>query len=415
MSSNKFLEYFMINVAVLGFGVVGSGTAALITENAELIKNKVGDDVYVKRILDLRDFPDSPFADRITHDVNDIINDDEISVVCEVIGGLHPAYEFTVAALNAGKSVVTSNKEIVATLGVELLEIAAKNGVSYMFEAAVGGGIPVLRPLAEDLATVNRIERVDGIVNGTTNYILTRMKEDGASFADALAGAQRNGYAEADPSADVEGKDTCRKICILGAIAFGKLLDVKNISTQGITALSLSDIENAEKMGYSVKLIGSAFKDECGKIVELVRPCLVAHENPLSHISDVFNGVSVRGNYVGDVMFYGRGAGSEPTASAVASDVIRIASGAAVKTVPWVPATADETGSAADFASKYYVCAETADVSAVEKHFGKIDKIVAGSGKVAFIPAAKLSLNEVNATAFKANADFAISAIIEVL
>ncbi len=405
----------MINVAILGFGVVGSGTAALITENAELIKDKVGDEVYVKRILDLRDFPDSPFADRITHDINDIINDKDISIVCEVIGGLHPAYEFTVAALSSGKSVVTSNKEIVATFGVELLEIASKNGVSYMFEAAVGGGIPVLRPLAEDLATVNRIERVDGILNGTTNYILTRMKEDGASFADALLGAQKNGYAEADPSADIEGKDTCRKICILGAIAFGKLLDVKGIFTEGITSLALSDIENAEKMGYSVKLIGSAFKDDCGNIVELVRPCLVAHENPLSHISDVFNGVSVRGNYVGDVMFYGRGAGSEPTASAVASDVIRIASGAACKPALWVPAAADETGCAAEVAARYYVCAETNDISLVEKHFGLIDKLIAGNGKTAFLLKEKLSLNALNKTVDEARADFAVSAVIEIL
>ena len=405
----------MINVAILGFGVVGSGTAALITENASLIKSKVGDEVYVKRILDLRDFPDSPFADRITHDINDIINDSEISVVCEVIGGLHPAYEFTVAALNAGKSVVTSNKEIVATLGVELLEIAAKNGVSYMFEAAVGGGIPVLRPLAEDLATVNCIKRVDGILNGTTNYILTRMKEDGASFAYALLGAQKNGYAEADPSADIEGKDTCRKICILGAIAFGRLLDVKNISTVGITSLELSDIENAEKMGYSVKLIGSAFKDGGGKIVELVRPCLVAHANPLSHISDVFNGVSVRGNYVGDVMFYGRGAGSEPTASAVASDVIRIASGAAVKTVPWIPATEDETGCAADASAKYYVCAETDDVALIEKHFGRIDKLIAGDGKTAFILCEALTLNDIGEAVNRASSELDVSAVIEIL
>ncbi len=405
----------MINVAVLGFGVVGSGTAALITENAELIKNKVGDEVCVKRILDLRDFPDSPFADRITHDINDIINDKDISVVCELIGGLHPAYEFSVAALNAGKSVVTSNKEIVATLGVELLEIAEKNGVSYMFEAAVGGGIPVLRPLAEDLATVNCIERVDGILNGTTNYILTRMKEDGASFADALLGAQKNGYAEADPSADIEGKDTCRKICILGAIAFGKLLDVKNISTVGITLLALSDIENAEKMGYSVKLIGSAFKDDSGRLVELVRPCFVAHENPLSRISDVFNGVSVRGNYVGDVMFYGRGAGSEPTASAVASDVIRIASGAAVKTVPWTPAAADETGCAADTQAQYYVCAETNDIALIEKHFGKMDKLIAGDGKTAFVMKKKYSLNALKTVLNNASSDIAVSAVIEIL
>ncbi|MBQ2733252.1 MAG: homoserine dehydrogenase [Clostridia bacterium] len=405
----------MINVAVLGFGVVGSGTTALITENAELIKNKVGSDVYVKRILDLRDFPDSPFADRITHDINDIINDEDISVVCELIGGLHPAYEFTVAALNAGKSVVTSNKEIVATLGVELLEIAAKNGVSYMFEAAVGGGIPVLRPLAEDLATVNSIERVDGILNGTTNYILTKMKEDGASFADALAGAQKKGYAEADPSADIEGKDTCRKICILGAIAFGKLLDVNSISTKGITALTLSDIENAERMGYSVRLIGSAFRDGCGRTVELVRPCFVAHEDPLSRISDVFNGIKVRGNYVGDVMFYGRGAGSEPTASAVASDVIRIACGAAVKTAPWIPANTEDVGCAADVCAKYYVYAETKDVSLIQRYFGRIDKLISENAGTAFILNEKLSLNALNGIIEKANAEFAVSSVIEVL
>ena len=196
------------------------------------------------------------------------------------------------------------------------------------------------------------------------------MKEDGASFADALAGAQKKGYAEADPSADIEGKDTCRKICILGAIAFGKLLDVNSISTKGITALTLSDIENAERMGYSVRLIGSAFRDGCGRTVELVRPCFVAHEDPLSRISDVFNGIKVRGNYVGDVVFYGRGAGSEPTASAVASDVIRIACGAAVKTAPWIPANTEDVGCAADVCAKYYVYAETKDVSLIQRYFG---------------------------------------------
>jgi len=405
----------MINVAILGFGVVGSGTAALIAKNAELISKKVGDDVYVKRILDLRDFPDSPFADRITHDINDIISDGEISVVCELIGGLHPAYEFTVAALNAGKSVVTSNKEIVATLGVELLEIAARNGVHYAFEAAVGGGIPVLRPLAEDLATVNEIERVDGILNGTTNYILTQMKEKGASFGDALAGAQKNGYAEADPSADIEGKDTCRKICILGAIAFGKLVDVSAISTVGITDITLSDIENAEKMGYSVKLIGSAFKNAQGKLVELVRPCLVPHGTPLAPVSDVFNGVSVRGNYVGDVMFYGRGAGSEPTASAVASDVIRIASGAACATEPWTPASADECGCADAVPNVYYVSAKTNDLKLVEKHLGKADKLIAENGAVSFILKEKLSLAELRARIAAAKPVLEISSVLEVL
>ncbi|MBQ7011518.1 MAG: homoserine dehydrogenase [Clostridia bacterium] len=405
----------MINVAILGFGVVGSGTAALITENADVIKNKIGEEVYVKRILDLRDFPDSPFADRITHDINDIVADPEISIVCELIGGLHPAYEFTVAAMNAGKSVVTSNKEIVATFGVELLEIAARNGVHYMFEAAVGGGIPVLRPLAEDVAVVNAIERVDGILNGTTNYILTQMKENGASFADALSGAQKNGYAEADPSADIEGKDTCRKICILGAIAFGKLVDVSSVSTVGITGVTLSDIENAEKMGYSVKLIGSAFKDAEGRIVELVRPCFVPHGTPLAPVSDVFNGISVRGNYVGDVMFYGRGAGSEPTASAVASDVARIAGGAAVAVAPWTPAADNEVGDPSAVPALYYVCADTDSVIDVEKHFGAIGKLVTDNGSVCIVLREKVTLSELKEKIAAAGSSFAVSSVIEVL
>ena len=349
----------MINVAILGFGVVGSGTAKLLSDNAELIKNRVGEDVCVKRILDLRDFPESPFADRITHDFNDIVSDKDISIVCELIGGLHPAYEFTVSAFKAGKSVVTSNKEIVATFGDELLSIAQENGVYYFFEAAVGGGIPVLRPLCEDVSTVNKIERIDGILNGTTNYILTKMKNEGTSFADALSQAQKNGYAEADPSADIEGKDTCRKICILGALAFGKLLDVSKISTRGITELTVADIENAERMGYSVKLIGSAFKNENGEICELVRPCFVSKEKPLSSVDDVFNGVSVLGNYVGELMFYGRGAGSEPTASAVASDVIRIASGAAVRQMPWERVSADKCADVKSIKAIYYISAET--------------------------------------------------------
>jgi len=406
----------MINVAILGFGVVGSGTAKLLTDNVDIIEKKAGDKVYVKRILDLRDFPDSPFSDRITHDINDIIDDKEISVVCELIGGIHPAYEFTVAAFKAGKSVVTSNKEIVATKGIELLSVAAENGVSYLFEASVGGGIPVIRPLAEDIAAVNLVERVDGILNGTTNYILTKMKDEGQSFAEALSGAQKNGYAEADPSADIEGKDTCRKICILGAVAFSKLLDVGNISTEGITGLSLSDIENAERMGYSVKLIGSAFKTEEGKITELVRPCFVPHTDPLAGISDVFNGVKVKGNYVGDVMFYGRGAGAAPTASAVAGDVVRIAVGTdAAK--PWSFANSNEVGDAAEYSARFYVSADTENVAAIEKYLGHADKIIPANGKTCVILADTMSRSALNCKAEQAAKDgaFSVSSVIELL
>ena len=403
----------MINVAILGFGVVGSGTANLLRDNAELIKNRVGDDVCVKRILDLRDFPESPFADRITHDFNDIANDEDISIVCELIGGLHPAYEFTVAAMKAGKSVVTSNKEIVATFGDELIEIAKENGVYYFFEAAVGGGIPVLRPLCEDVSTVNKIERVDGILNGTTNYILTKMKNEGTSFADALSQAQKNGYAEADPSADIEGKDTCRKICILGALAFGKLLDVSRISTKGITELTIADIENAERMGYSVKLIGSVFKNENGQIAELVRPCFVPKEKPLSSVDDVFNGVSVCGNYVGELMFYGRGAGSEPTASAVASDVIRIASSAGVRQMPWERVSADKGADAKSIKAVYYISVEATDAELVSEKLGELARIIPTDKEICAVLKEPVTLYELEEKISKS--PFKVTSVIEVL
>lgn len=312
----------MINVAILGFGVVGSGTAKLLTQNAEIIEKKIGESVYVKRILDLRDFPDSPFADRITHDINDILNDPEISIVAEVIGGSHPAYEFTCQCFKAGKSVVSSNKEVVANFGVELTSLARECGVSYLFEASVGGGIPVLRPLMNDLSA-NSISSVHGILNGTTNYILTQMTEYKRDFADVLADAQKKGYAEANPTADVEGIDAMRKICILGAICFGKLLDTSKISCKGITKVRLRDHAAAAECNCKIKLIGSAWKED-GKIVECVRPCFVPETNPLYSISDVFNGILACGDYTGDVMFYGRGAGAEPTASAVVSDILDI-------------------------------------------------------------------------------------------
>lgn len=313
----------MINVAIFGFGVVGSGTAEVLTGNAKLISERVGDDINIKYILDLRDFPGSPFEDKIVHDVNVILNDPEVKICAELMGGSHPAFEFSSAAMKAGKSVVTSNKEVVATFGPELLKIAAENNVRYLFEASVGGGIPVIHPIGNCL-TANDITEVNGILNGTTNYILTQMINENKDFDTALAEAQEKGYAEKDPSADVDGIDTCRKISILSAMAFGKLVPPEKVKTEGIRNVTLRDVANAAKLGASIKLIGKAVRAG-DKISACVAPTLVRRSNPLSGISDVYNGVLVNGNAIGDVMFYGRGAGKLPTASAVVSDIIEIA------------------------------------------------------------------------------------------
>ena len=312
----------MIQIAILGFGVVGSGTAEVLTENKAIIEERLGCEYNIKYILDLRDFPNSPFGSLVTHSFDDILNDSEVSVVAEMMGGSHPAYDFTKACLEAGKNVVTSNKEVVSTFGVELCEIARKNGVRYLFEASVGGGIPVIRPMINDLAS-NQIGKISGILNGTTNYILTSMRDQGASFEDALKEAQKLGYAEANPSADVDGIDAARKIVILAALASGKLLDPKSIPTEGITKITLTDTQIAQEFGYSVKLIGHAeVKD--GKLLAFVSPRMVPACNPLSRIDGVFNGILVGANMVGDVMFYGPGAGKLPTASAVVADIIDI-------------------------------------------------------------------------------------------
>ncbi len=314
----------MIQIAIFGFGVVGSGTAEVLTQNAKLIAQRVGEEIGIKYILDLREFPDSPFADRIVHDINVILNDPEVKICAELMGGSHPAFDFSAAALKAGKSVVTSNKEVVANFGPELLSLAAENNVRYLFEASVGGGIPVIHPIGSCL-TANDITEVDGILNGTTNYILTRMISAGKDFDTALAEAQQKGYAERDPSADVDGIDTCRKISILSATAFGELVPPDCIETEGIRGVTLEDVENAGKLGAAVKLIGRAVR--CGGTVSaMAAPMLVPYDNPLSNISGVYNGILVNGNAIGDVMFYGRGAGKLPTASAVVSDIIDIAS-----------------------------------------------------------------------------------------
>lgn len=313
----------MINVAVLGYGVVGSGVVEVIRKNRSTISKKAGEEIAVKKVLDVRDFSDSPDRELFTKDSNEVFNDKEISIVVETIGGARIAYEFTKKALSMGKHVVTSNKELVATHGPELLKLAKDNGVNYLFEASVGGGIPIIRPLNQCLAA-NEITGIVGILNGTTNYILTQMRKEGKDFSDALKEAQQNGYAEADPTADIEGHDTCRKIAILSSIAYNEFVDYNDIYTEGITKLSLADMEYAEAMDSAIKLIAVS-KREGNRIIARVSPAIINKANPLATVEDVFNGIVVKGDAIGDAMFYGRGAGKLPTASAVIADIIDIA------------------------------------------------------------------------------------------
>lgn len=315
----------MVKVALLGFGTVGSGVAEVILTNGELIKSKTGIDFDVKYILDLREFPEHPLGDRVVHDINVILNDPEVSIVVEMMGGVHPAYDFSLAAIKAGKNVVTSNKAVVAEFGPQLLKEASDRGLRYMFEASVGGGIPIIRPMT-DLSSEDEITEIVGILNGTTNYILTAMKDEGTSFEEALTTAQWMGYAEADPSADVDGFDSCRKICILAAVAFGNLVSYEDVETVGIRHITADDIKKAEEKGAAIKLIARAVKTDNGKVHISVKPYAVRRNNPLYAISDVFNGILVRGKISGDLMFYGKGAGKLPTAGAVVSDIIDIAS-----------------------------------------------------------------------------------------
>ena len=310
----------MANIAILGFGVVGSGVAEVLTQNAKLIEERIHQKLNIKYILDLRDFPDSPFGHLVTHDFNTILNDPEVTIVAEMMGGSHPAYDFSLACLKAGKSVITSNKEVVSNFGVELMAAAEKSGVRYLFEASVGGGIPIIRPLANDLSA-NAVRTIDGILNGTTNYILTKMQTEGSAFPEVLAEAQKLGYAEANPTADVEGIDAARKIVILAALAFGKLISPDKIYKEGISAITAEDFEIAKQLGYSIKLIAHTERIG-GKILAMVSPRLVPLSNPLHSVEDVFNGIMVDTDMLGTAMFYGKGAGKLPTASAVVSDII---------------------------------------------------------------------------------------------
>ncbi|MCQ2456611.1 MAG: homoserine dehydrogenase [Clostridia bacterium] len=317
----------MRQIAIFGFGVVGGGLPEVIESCREGINNLLGEEINVKYVLDLREFPDSPYGDRVVHDIDLIVDDPEIEVVCETMGGAHPAYEFSVKAMEHGISVVTSNKEVVATYGDKLLETAEKNNVSYLFEASVGGGIPLIRPFSTSLAQEN-IVSVSGILNGTTNFILSKMKSEGREFSDVLAEAQSLGYAEKDPTADVDGIDAARKITILAALATGCLADVDKVHAETVRNITPADIDAAERMGGAVKLIGS-FRRTDGGICLYVCPQIVGKDNALSGVDDVYNAISVKCEITGDVMFYGRGAGRYPTAGAVLADVTAILSGAA--------------------------------------------------------------------------------------
>ncbi len=320
----------MAKIAILGFGVVGQGVYEVLSTNSRLITARTGEEFIIKRILDKRVFPGHPLSDRVTADFNDILNDTEISVVAETMGGTSPAYEFSLALIRSGKSVVTSNKAVVEKHGKELCAEAEKNGVAYLYEASAGGGIPVIHPMLHCLAG-NDMKKVCGILNGTTNYILTKMRDEGISFDTALKQAQEKGYAEADPTADVSGADAARKICILASLAFNTHISLENVSVmQGIEEVTGDDVKKAEKNGYAVKLIGFGEKTE-GKVRLFVAPCLVSKKTVLGITDDVINAVTVYGDCVGGVTFRGRGAGGKATASAVVSDILEAHSGKYVK------------------------------------------------------------------------------------
>lgn len=310
----------MINIAVLGYGTIGSGVVEVLNINGESIMKRAGDQINVKYVLDLRDFPGDPINDKVVHDINIILEDPEVQIVCEHMGGVEPAYTYVKSSLLKGKSVITSNKELVAKYGAELLDIAKDRELNFLFEASVGGGIPIIRPLNQSL-TADEIVEITGILNGTTNYILSKMSEEGSDFETALSNAQKLGYAERNPAADVEGYDACRKIAILSSLAFGMQVDFEDIYTEGITKISHIDIQYAKALGARIKLLASSIRED-DRVYAMVAPVMIKANHPLYSVNDVFNGIFVKGNVIGDVMFYGSGAGKLPTASAVVADVV---------------------------------------------------------------------------------------------
>ncbi|HIS48424.1 MAG TPA: homoserine dehydrogenase [Candidatus Scybalocola faecigallinarum] len=310
----------MVKIAVLGYGTVGSGVVEVLTTNRESIARKAGEEIDIKYVLDLRDFPGDPIQEKIVHDYQVILDDEEVRVVVEVMGGIEPAFTFVKQALMAGKNVATSNKELVARHGAELIAIARENSVNFMFEASVGGGIPIIRPLLQSL-TADEIVEISGILNGTTNYMLTKMSEQGLAYDIVLKNAQDKGYAERNPAADVEGYDACRKIAILASLAYAHQVDFEDIYTEGISKITDTDFVYAKKLGLSIKLLAVCKRQE-DKVLAMVSPMMIGPEHPLFNVNNVFNAIFVKGNMLGDAMFYGRGAGKLPTASAVVADVV---------------------------------------------------------------------------------------------
>lgn len=380
-------------VAVMGYGTVGSGVVEVFNKNHDsIVRRSTRDALDLKYILDLRDFPGDPNADKFIKDFNIILNDSDVKIVVETMGGLHPAFEFVSSLLKAGKSVVTSNKELVAAKGYELLTLAEENNVNFLFEASVGGGIPIIRPITQCLAA-NEIDEIAGILNGTTNFILTMMIEKNMTFADALKLAQDNGYAEKDPTADIEGHDACRKICILASLCFGKHVYPDAVYTEGITKITLEDVAYIQNYGGVIKLLGRAKRLKDGKISAIVSPAVVMHGSQLASVTDVFNAILVRGDAIGDVVFYGKGAGKLPTASAVVADVIDCAKHVdRKKAFGWGASEENYVVDYKTLETALYIRAKADDraaaLAAVEAQFGKVKVLSrddADANELAFI------------------------------
>lgn len=372
-----------MKVAIMGYGTIGSGVAEVLEVNKDVIAKRVGEALELKYVLDLRDFEGDPIADKIVHDYKTIAEDPEVDIVVETMGGVEPAFTFVKAMLEAGKNVTTSNKALVADKGAELIAVAKANSVNFMFEASVGGGIPIIRALQECL-TGDVVEEIAGIVNGTTNYMMTEMSEKGSEFEDVLKDAQDKGYAEKDPTADIEGYDACRKIAILTSLVAGQHVDYNDIPTEGISHITATDIKYAKAMGRSIKLLATS-KEVGDTYVARVAPFLLEPTHPLFNVNGVFNAVFVHGNMLGDGMFYGSGAGKLPTASAVVGDVVRMAKHVDKNIkIEWKPEKL-ELADASQMVNRFFV-RTTADKAAVEAAFGQVEYVDAGvAGELGFI------------------------------
>lgn len=362
-----------MNVAILGYGTVGSGVFDVITENNAIISKRVGQPVTIKYVLDLREFPGDRVESVLVHDYKEIMADPDVDVVVEVMGGLHPAYEFTKQALEKGIAVCTSNKELVAKHGAEFIRLAEEKNTNYLFEASVGGGIPIIRQLIRSI-TADEVEAINGILNGTTNYMMTEMREKGVSFDDCLKDAQAKGFAERNPAADIEGHDACRKIAILTSLAYGQQVDYEDIYTEGITGITSEDVLYAKELGRGIKLLGSSYRKD-GNVYAMVAPRMVENTNPLYPVNGVFNAILLEGNMLGEVMCYGKGAGKLPTASAVVSDVID-----AMKhrhtfiPVQW-KSEKMELGKKEDMECRFFVRVEKDELDAAKAAFGEIETV----------------------------------------